>query len=435
MSESIVLIGNADIKENEDYGDIIDSFDNVVRFNRFETKKYEKYIGTKTTHWVLNKDLYGRDFFNKKLKGKLDVKRYVISKDTPKKKSDLKNITYVIGENTEPQKKYFSLFPTVMGEGKLPKYKAETGIITILHFLEKYEKIYLHNFDFGKTKHYFNSLRPNGQHSWSYSKKLVEYFIKKGRIEILNKNNGSINMGKTIAMIPARLGSKRVKNKNLRLIGKKPLISHIVETAVNSKIFDEIYINSEADIFENIAKEYGVKFYKRPAYLSEDDKTNDDFAHDFLQNVECDTLVQLLSTSPFMSIDDVKSFVNTYKENNYETLISVKNVQIESIYDGVPINFNQKEITPPSQDLKPIQAYACGLMAWDKKRYVENMNKFSSAYHGGDGRTGFYELDGYATIDIDTEDDFKLAEVIHKHLSTENDVKPEYYTGDINEER
>ena len=149
-------------------------------------------------------------------------------------------------------------------------------------------------------------------------------------------------MNKIIAMIPARLGSKRVKHKNLRLIGGKPLISHIVETAVKSEVFDEIYINSEADIFKEIAEEYGVKFYKRPTYLSEDDKTNDDFAYDFLKNVECDTLVQLLSTSPFMSIDDVVSFTNTYTNNNYETLISVKNVQIESIYNGTPINFNQK---------------------------------------------------------------------------------------------
>ena len=238
-------------------------------------------------------------------------------------------------------------------------------------------------------------------------------------------------MSKTVAMIPARLGSKRVKNKNLRLIGEKPLISYVIETAIKSEVFDDIYINSEADIFEDIAKKYGVKFYKRPAYLSEDDKTNDDFAYDFLKNVECDTLIQLLSTSPFMSVDDVTSFTNTYMNNNYETLISVKNVQIESIYDGVPINFNQKEITPPSQDLKPIQAYACGLMAWDKMKYVENMKKYNCAYHGGDGRTGFYELDGYATIDIDTEDDFKLAEVIYKHLSNHDKSEPQYYNGSV----
>jgi CMP-N-acetylneuraminic acid synthetase len=66
-------------------------------------------------------------------------------------------------------------------------------------------------------------------------------------------------MSKTIAMIPVRLGSKRVKNKNLRLIDGKPLICYVLETAVKSDIFDEIYINSESDIFEPIAKKYGVE--------------------------------------------------------------------------------------------------------------------------------------------------------------------------------
>ena len=67
---------------------------------------------------------------------------------------------------------------------------------------------------------------------------------------------------KVIAMIPARLGSKRVKNKNLRLLGNKPLISHVIETAKDSNIFDDIYINSESEIFENIANQYNIKFYK-----------------------------------------------------------------------------------------------------------------------------------------------------------------------------
>ena len=69
---------------------------------------------------------------------------------------------------------------------------------------------------------------------------------------------------KIIAMIPARLGSERIKKKNLRLINGKPLISYIVDVALKSEIFDEIYINSEAEIFSEIAASHGVKFYRRP---------------------------------------------------------------------------------------------------------------------------------------------------------------------------
>ena len=91
---------------------------------------------------------------------------------------------------------------------------------------------------------------------------------------------------KVIAMIPARLGSKRVKNKNLRLLGGKPLIAHVIETVKETNIFDEIYINSESDVFKQIADSYGINFYKRPSELSTDEATNDDFTLDFMENIK-----------------------------------------------------------------------------------------------------------------------------------------------------
>ena len=67
---------------------------------------------------------------------------------------------------------------------------------------------------------------------------------------------------KKIAMIPVRLGSKRVKNKNLRLLGNKPLVAYVIEAAKKANIFDEIYLNSESEIFQEIADQYNIKFYK-----------------------------------------------------------------------------------------------------------------------------------------------------------------------------
>ena len=67
-------------------------------------------------------------------------------------------------------------------------------------------------------------------------------------------------MSKTIAMIPARMGSKRVPKKNIRLLNGTPLISYIIRAAKESGCFDEIYVNSESDILGQIAKSEGVKF-------------------------------------------------------------------------------------------------------------------------------------------------------------------------------
>ena len=55
-------------------------------------------------------------------------------------------------------------------------------------------------------------------------------------------------MSKTIAMIPARMGSKRVPKKNIRLLNGTPLISYIIRAAKESGCFDEIYVNSELGV-------------------------------------------------------------------------------------------------------------------------------------------------------------------------------------------
>ena len=152
-------------------------------------------------------------------------------------------------------------------------------------------------------------------------------------------------------MIPARLGSQRVKKKNLRLIDNKPLIQYIIDSVNKCKIFDSIYLNSESDIFKKIAKKNKINFYKRKKVFSSNSSTNDEFALDFVNNIEGDVLVQVLPTSPLISSDEINDFVKYFKNNNLDTLISVSNHQIASIYKNKPINFNRlKKSTVPKND-------------------------------------------------------------------------------------
>jgi len=221
---------------------------------------------------------------------------------------------------------------------------------------------------------------------------------------------------KIVAMIPARMGSKRVPKKNLRKILGKKLIQYPIDAAKASGVFDEIYINSESDIFKEIAEKSGIKFHKRPEHLSSDSATNDDFTQEFINNVECDVIVQILSTSPFITPEEIREFVERIKIGDINTLISVKNVQIEAIYKNEPINFDPIGVTLPSQELEPIKAYACSLMAWTTKEYNENMKIHGAGYHGGDYPKDTFELKGFSTVDIDNEEDFDIAEVIAEHI-------------------
>ena len=235
---------------------------------------------------------------------------------------------------------------------------------------------------------------------------------------------------KIVCMIPARSSSQRVKKKNLRLIDGKPLISHVLKTLADINIFDDIYINSEDQIFENIAKEFNIKFYKRDAILSNDSATNDQFALDFINKIKCDLLVQVLPTSPFITKEDILKFVSKIQDEDLETLISVKKNQIACIYRNSPINFDKNKVNPPSQTMEPIFSYATALMGWKTKSFIKNMNKFGSGYHGGNEKKNYYELKGISTIDIDEEEDFILAEqiLLSKKFSASSEIK--YYNDD-----
>ena len=228
-------------------------------------------------------------------------------------------------------------------------------------------------------------------------------------------------------MIPARLGSKRVEKKNLRLINGKPLISYIIETIRQCDCFDEVYLNSEAMLFKQIADKYGISFYNRPAKFSTDQSTNDEFALDFMENVPGDTLIQVLPTSPLVTVDEIEAFTKEMINEHYDTLISVENKQIACVYDNLPINYDKFKINPPSQSMKPVQAYATVLMGWNYKSFETNMDRYGCAYHGGDSKIGYFELRGLSTIDIDREEDFELVESIMLSQKERKESKKRYW--------
>ena len=78
-------------------------------------------------------------------------------------------------------------------------------------------------------------------------------------------------MIKRLAIIPARAGSKRIKNKNMKLFFGKPLIYYSIKAALDSKIFDKIHISSDSKKIINYGKKFKINSdFERPKYLSDD---------------------------------------------------------------------------------------------------------------------------------------------------------------------
>jgi CMP-N-acetylneuraminic acid synthetase/quercetin dioxygenase-like cupin family protein len=236
-------------------------------------------------------------------------------------------------------------------------------------------------------------------------------------------------------MTPVRLGSKRIKNKNLRLLAGKPLVAYAVEKCKKAGIFDEIYINSESEIFKSIADEYGVKFYKRTEELASDEATNDEFVLDFIKKMNCDIIIQVNSTSPLITVDDIKRFVDTMIKGDYDTLHGVKMEQIETRYEDKPLNYNVMGQMPRSQLLKPTMHFCSALMGWKSAKFIENMRKYNCAVFGSSGKTGYFVLEGLSTIDIDNEEDWQMAELAIKYKEHEGDSEYDYYQAPTNEHK
>jgi len=213
---------------------------------------------------------------------------------------------------------------------------------------------------------------------------------------------------KIIAMVPARIGSERLKYKNLRMLAGKPVISYVIDAAKNAKIFDEIIINSDEIIFSEIAKRHEVEFYLRPQILGSSITKSDEVVFDFLTHNKADIMVWVNPIAPLQSGSEIYKAVNFMIDNKLDTVITSKKESFHSLCDGIPINFKIDEKFAKTQDLKPIESLVYSLMMWRSKTFLES---YKLKGHGMlSGNVGFFEVDKKSTIKISFEEDLNFCE-------------------------
>ena len=166
-----ILVGNASNVLGKKLGSYIDSFENVVRFNRFRIKNFEKDLGKKCTHWVLNYKLTtdSRNYLVKNLEkvtsNTTDLKQALIL-TTAKDDGKLDNIRKQVDIEV-----IYKQYPVPFN------YKPTTGFLAIKYFLEQFPKLTLAGFDFGKSNHYWGNKGiadvPQSKHEWGKEKKYI----------------------------------------------------------------------------------------------------------------------------------------------------------------------------------------------------------------------------------------------------------------------
>lgn len=232
-----------------------------------------------------------------------------------------------------------------------------------------------------------------------------------------------MNNYKMIAMIPARLGSKRIPKKNLRFLGEKPLIQYPIDLALQIPEFESVWVNTESEELGKAIEGMGAKFHRRPEEFSADTCTNREFTYHFMQNHECDYVIMVNSTSPLLSLDTIKDFVKFVNEHDYDTVLSTISEKAESFYKGEPLNFDIKNKVN-SQMLEPIEKTVWALTAWKRETFMQIEQSGVCPIFGG--KLGTFPIPKSESCDLDTEEDWKIAEGAIKARELATNEEPRY---------
>lgn len=210
---------------------------------------------------------------------------------------------------------------------------------------------------------------------------------------------------KIVAVVPIKFNSRRLNEKCIkRFKNGKPLCYYIFNELLKIKEIQLIYaFCSDERIIPYLPD--NVIFLKRPEYLDEDNISINDILYQFISNVEADIYIQTHITSPFLSHQSILSGLSAVLTQNYDSAFSVTMCQDFFWSNGKPINYRLSDV-PRTQDLVPFYKETSGF-------YIFKRNVFEST-HGRIGSKPFLvEVNQIEAIDIDTEEDFFIADAIY----------------------
>tara|TARA_B100000780_G_C20978287_1_gene390815 strand:+ start:105 stop:779 length:675 start_codon:yes stop_codon:yes gene_type:complete len=165
-------------------------------------------------------------------------------------------------------------------------------------------------------------------------------------------------MKKNIAIITARAGSKRIKNKNLLNFFGKPIIAYSILAAKKTNIFNEVYVSTDSKKIEKISKKFGAKVpFLREKKLADDVTGTYDVIHSFLKKIDLkniENICCLYPTSPLMNYTDIIKGLSTLNKNKMSYIFSGMQVEINDFtYFHVSQKNSLKEIYSAKYKKKP----------------------------------------------------------------------------------
>ncbi len=216
-------------------------------------------------------------------------------------------------------------------------------------------------------------------------------------------------MPKTIAIIPARGGSKRLPNKNIMMLGGIPLIAHSIMFAQKHSFINEVIVSTDSLQIQDVALRYGAKVIIRPDNLSGDFEPTVTALKQVLEHYEkVENVILLQATNPLRPQNLLEEAFTFFENNQLDSLFTVSqnHHKLGKIHNSTFVPFNY-EIGQRSQDLEPL-FYENGLLYISKSKLILEGKIISEK--------AFPLLVNhvFSKVDIDTKEDFDYAEYLYK---------------------
>ena len=207
---------------------------------------------------------------------------------------------------------------------------------------------------------------------------------------------------KIVAIVPIKLKSKRLKNKNFKKINGRPLYKYLLDKLKFTN-FDEIYVDSNSSEIEEYCKLKNYKFIKRLPKLAHDNANGNDLLNYHSKIINADIYFQLFITAPLLKIKTINNCIEKIKKSKkYDSILTSKSVQTWFWYKGKPVNYDPK-ILPRSQDADPLVFETTGLYGIRKKILLSKKARIGNKPY-------FYEVSDEEAIDLDNLKDFGYLE-------------------------
>lgn len=229
-------------------------------------------------------------------------------------------------------------------------------------------------------------------------------------------------MGKRIAIITARGGSKRIPKKNIKDFCGKPIIAYSIEAAIASELFDEVMVSTDSEEIAGIAKKYGASVpFMRSAETSNDYATTNDVLIEVFNEYkkrgqEFDIAVCIYPTAPFVTADKLKRAIDMVEKDGADAVTPVVQFSFPPqrafiIRDNALEYQYPENASARSQDLEPIY-HDCGQFYVMKPKNVMDGIIIK--------KTTPIVMPESEVQDIDTVEDWKIAEMKYQIMVSDN---------------